>query len=243
MTQTYLVRKPVKVGDETRQPGELCPEAATWFRVDHLVHSGFLLRVERTDEEIAAAVAGFVTKAEERAAILERDTKRDYPIDTTVRPTIGQPLAKEGIAYTADEPAKVVASSSRSNKSAPTVESSETPSGDLAAGEATVSPEGSVAAAEHAAQNAADSAAEGDAQGAVAAAEEAHKAAASDATGEAQGYAEIADQAADEALSREGYKLPRTELEAMGDADLVDLAKSAGIKTRSRDKIIDRLAE
>lgn len=218
MTQTFLARKPLKIGYEIRQPGELVPEASTWYRVDSLVHSGFLVRVERSDEEILAALRKHKVDAEVAHQVVERDRKRDFPVDATPRPALGQPLGTEKVVYS------TLGQAGESDSSSP-------------------EPEAPVAEAERAAEQAADAAAEGDAQGAVAAAQEAHRAADQDETGEADAYAEIADEAADEALDEAGYKLPRNELEKMSDEDLVDLAKSAGLRVRARDKVIDRLAE
>ena len=53
---TYRARRPLRIGDDTRQPGQLVPEAQTWFRVDHLVHSGHLTKVVVEDEEFDQAV-------------------------------------------------------------------------------------------------------------------------------------------------------------------------------------------
>lgn len=57
MVNSYRVRRIVKIGDEQRFEGDLCPEAHTWFRVDHLVHAGFLTLEPMDDEEFAAGVA------------------------------------------------------------------------------------------------------------------------------------------------------------------------------------------
>lgn len=39
---TYVALKPLKVGDSTRMPGELVPEAAHWRNVTNYVNAGFL---------------------------------------------------------------------------------------------------------------------------------------------------------------------------------------------------------
>ena len=57
MPNTYRVRRPIKVGPDRRDPGELCPEAIAWFRVDHLVHAGFLVWEHVEDDELLAALS------------------------------------------------------------------------------------------------------------------------------------------------------------------------------------------
>lgn len=234
MTQTFLVRKPVKVGLEYRQPGELCPEAVEWYRVDHLVHSGFLVRVERTDEEIAEALAKYAPDRE--LEIAGRDTSKDTPIDLTRRPQLGQPLHSEGILLSTVPDNHIHIHPANCRVCNP----DQRPGNEALAADNEAE---HVAAAEAAAQAAADAAAEGDVEGAVAAAQEAHKAAEADESGQAEAFAEIADEAVEEALAEEGFKLPRAELEKLSDEDLVELAKSAGLRVRARDKVIERLAE
>jgi len=56
---TYQARRPMKIGTEFRQPGELVPEAETWPRAQHLIHSGRMVAVVITDEEFADAVEKF----------------------------------------------------------------------------------------------------------------------------------------------------------------------------------------
>jgi hypothetical protein len=56
---TFQARRALKIGDSVRQPGQLVPEAQTWFRVDHLVHSGQLTRVVVEDEQFDQAVEEF----------------------------------------------------------------------------------------------------------------------------------------------------------------------------------------
>lgn len=56
---TFQARRALKIGLGVRQPGQLVPEAQTWFRVDHLVHSGQLTRVVVEDEQFDQAVEEF----------------------------------------------------------------------------------------------------------------------------------------------------------------------------------------
>lgn len=59
MTQTYQARYRLLIGESWREPGQLVPEAVTWFRVDSLVHHGRLIKVEVTADEFDAAVAQY----------------------------------------------------------------------------------------------------------------------------------------------------------------------------------------
>lgn len=59
MTQTYQARYRLRIGESWREPGELVPEAATWFRVDSLVHHGRLVLIDVDDADLDAAVARY----------------------------------------------------------------------------------------------------------------------------------------------------------------------------------------
>jgi hypothetical protein len=56
MPTCYRVRKPMKVGLDIRQPGELIPEAYTWRVAPHLEHSMFMEETEASDDEFQAAL-------------------------------------------------------------------------------------------------------------------------------------------------------------------------------------------
>lgn len=45
----------MKVGDETRYPGDLVPEAASWRHLDPWLNTGALIRVSVDDSELEAA--------------------------------------------------------------------------------------------------------------------------------------------------------------------------------------------
>lgn len=54
--RTYEAGRILDIGEGKRQPGELVPEAHTWFRLQNLVHTGYLLSVEVTTETFNKAV-------------------------------------------------------------------------------------------------------------------------------------------------------------------------------------------
>lgn len=54
--KSFIVRKRILVGDKWREPGEPVPEAAQWFRYEHLVHAGFIVETEVSDEAYKAEV-------------------------------------------------------------------------------------------------------------------------------------------------------------------------------------------
>lgn len=56
---TYRARKPMDIGLNKRMPGDLVPEAASWFRPQHLVHSGHLVPEVVEDGVFATAVRKF----------------------------------------------------------------------------------------------------------------------------------------------------------------------------------------
>lgn len=48
---TYVALRPMKVGNDLRQPGELVPEAADWHDIRPWIGSGYVKEI--TDEEAA----------------------------------------------------------------------------------------------------------------------------------------------------------------------------------------------
>lgn len=57
MPTCYRVRKPMKVGLDIRQPGELIPEAYLWRVAPHLEHSMFMEESEATEDELLAGLS------------------------------------------------------------------------------------------------------------------------------------------------------------------------------------------
>jgi hypothetical protein len=54
--RTYEAGRILDIGEGKRQPGELVPEAHTWFRLQDLLHTGYLISVEVTARTFAQAV-------------------------------------------------------------------------------------------------------------------------------------------------------------------------------------------
>ena len=59
MYKTYRARRTQLIGTAHRFPGELVPEAITWFRVESNVGSGYLDEVEVPGAELMAALAKY----------------------------------------------------------------------------------------------------------------------------------------------------------------------------------------
>lgn len=64
--KTYRARRPQTMGNEIRQPGELVPEACTWFRVDSHVHTGYLTEVDIPESEFIEAVQQYCPEMAEQ---------------------------------------------------------------------------------------------------------------------------------------------------------------------------------
>lgn len=56
MKKTYRVRKPIRMGEDIREPGDLAPELTTFRRVEDLVRSGFIEMSDCLDSELADAL-------------------------------------------------------------------------------------------------------------------------------------------------------------------------------------------
>lgn len=56
MVSTYRAGRILDIGEGKRQPGELVPEAVTWFRLENLVNLGYLQSTEVSVETFAEAV-------------------------------------------------------------------------------------------------------------------------------------------------------------------------------------------
>lgn len=72
-------------------PGDLVPEAHTWFRVDSWLHTGYLEEADVTEDEFRDAVAEFCPDIEDRVlelagvtAALEGTHKTPRPLEVTV---------------------------------------------------------------------------------------------------------------------------------------------------------------
>lgn len=81
MTQTYQARYRLRIGESWREPGELVPEAVTWFRVDSLVHHGRLIKVDVADDTLAAAVARYCPD------LADEITEAPQPVAVAIDPT------------------------------------------------------------------------------------------------------------------------------------------------------------
>jgi hypothetical protein len=60
MVSTYRAGRRIRLEpDRWREPGELVPEAHTWFRLDSYLHTGWLVAVDVEETDLRAAVARF----------------------------------------------------------------------------------------------------------------------------------------------------------------------------------------
>lgn len=57
--ESFRARKPMRIGLEQRQPGQLVPEAHTFNLVESLIHGGFLVRQNVQEDEFRGAVEKF----------------------------------------------------------------------------------------------------------------------------------------------------------------------------------------
>lgn len=80
MAVTYRARRRIKLSPtEWREPGELVPEAHTWFRPESLEHTGFLQAVEVDDDELEQALGEYLdadTAAKVREVVANQPAKR-----------------------------------------------------------------------------------------------------------------------------------------------------------------------
>ncbi len=70
MIQTYRASRELKMGAGYRYPGDLVPEAATWFRVESFVHTGYLREVDVTEKAYVDAVQSYCPDMAEELAPL-----------------------------------------------------------------------------------------------------------------------------------------------------------------------------
>lgn len=114
MPNTYRVRRPIKVGEGKLPPGALVPEAITWFRVDHLVHAGFITFEHVEDDELmpylldrpelltrygySSDLAEQETEPDEQAADLLEAGEKVEPVEVSGNLTFdeGEPLISGG---------------------------------------------------------------------------------------------------------------------------------------------------
>lgn len=54
--RTFEAGRILKIGEGYRHPGELVPEACTWFRLQDLIHTGYLISVEVSEKTFKNAV-------------------------------------------------------------------------------------------------------------------------------------------------------------------------------------------
>lgn len=74
--RTYEAGRILDIGEGKRQPGELVPEASTWFRLQNLVHTGYLISVEVSAETYREAVQKYCPElAEELSRLVHVDLK------------------------------------------------------------------------------------------------------------------------------------------------------------------------
>lgn len=66
----FVAQKPIKVGDEIRQPGELVPEAADWPDIRPWTGGGFVKEI--SDDEAEKLKGGG-----ERGRIMQRDRDKE----------------------------------------------------------------------------------------------------------------------------------------------------------------------
>jgi hypothetical protein len=68
--ETYRVRRGrLRIGDGLRTPGDLVPEAHTWWRREAYVRQGLLEKVEVDDGELMAAVEQYMPDSELASAL------------------------------------------------------------------------------------------------------------------------------------------------------------------------------
>lgn len=66
---TYRCRRPIDIGLSKRMPGELVPEAETWYLVDHQIHVGNLVEAIVEWDEYTEAVQKFCPELAERLGV------------------------------------------------------------------------------------------------------------------------------------------------------------------------------
>lgn len=90
MVDTYQARRRLKMApDVWREPGELVPEAHTYFRLDSWLHTGYLIEVEVSEKDFRAAVKKFcpdLAKEIDLKAGLAPDVRLTGPHKTPAAP-------------------------------------------------------------------------------------------------------------------------------------------------------------
>ena len=67
MVATYRARRRLQMSSDTwREPGELVPEAHTWFRLDSYLHTGHIVEAEVDEAEFRQAVREYCPQLAER---------------------------------------------------------------------------------------------------------------------------------------------------------------------------------
>lgn len=90
MIKTYRARRPQTIGASDRNPGELVPEAHTWFRVDSHVHTGYLTEEFISEEEFVVAVQKYCPELTEQLSDITGVVMGIIPttVKATVQPTV-----------------------------------------------------------------------------------------------------------------------------------------------------------
>lgn len=76
MVKAYVANRFLKIGTETREPGELVPEAPTWNTMMHYVHMNHLLQIEVSQSEYDEAVAKYCPDLDTKEAL--RITEKEW---------------------------------------------------------------------------------------------------------------------------------------------------------------------
>ena len=94
---TFRARRRLDIHPGFREPGELVPEAHTWFRRESWLHTGYLEEATVGEKEFRAAVHKYVKDKDEVASILERaglddNVRLEGPMGMPYRHTTPAPL-------------------------------------------------------------------------------------------------------------------------------------------------------
>lgn len=110
MVDTYRARYRLDLGGgRWREPGELVPEAHTWFLVEAYLHTGRIVEAQVSEAELRAAIAKFCPELEDRiiehAGIPAEDVvlegphrtprqRRPKPAEVKLTPLKAEPASK-----------------------------------------------------------------------------------------------------------------------------------------------------